>query len=310
MVSLSKVFKKVKNMNQKLLVENFEKYHNLKIPESLKSDEIGIYWLMCAKEQIDQEISHKANDSFSKAEPTWPITLTMLDRVEELVQGCFSTFFTGVWASTEVVVRSAIEASINVIYIVERDRNIRVSQYLSYYFDNATDAINRFEKVGVSLGNTEAQNYKTTANETRNSLKSRKTNIDEILALEGIPVGESGWPKLVFDRFKRVNMEDTYRGIYANLSSQVHNDADSLIDHIIMKTSVLRLKNIGVEDAEKVASGEVLLCMRGYIFNALLFYTKAALQYAIAYNLRCVNEVKSISSRVSSYVNSLDNELP
>ncbi len=122
----------------------------------------------------------------------------MLDRVYEQLEGGFIAFFTGAWASIEIICRATIEAAVNVSYILQSDTPKRISQYFSHYFGEATKAIDKYERVVIESGGGRIE----TAHNARRMLESRKRHIEAVLHYENIPVGAAGWPKQIAERFK------------------------------------------------------------------------------------------------------------
>lgn len=267
-------------MNSKeRIVGDFLKTHNLNVPEAFNEDLDGIHWLINIKSAIDEELKVRASRLLEEKEPTWAITLSMLDRVYELIAGGFISLFSGAWASVEIVCRASLEATINVVYVLESDTGNRLSQYMTHYFEGSSKSIDRYESlITATAGGSKAD--VSSATEARRMLAWRRETIEAIFQQEGIPFGVEGWPKQIIERFKALGREFEYREIYASLSSQVHNDADALIDFMIFKSL-----EANVPDASEKFGAEVFFWLRHFLYRCLEFYSEAAELYATKYGL-------------------------
>lgn len=261
------------------VISEFLKTHNIDISEAFIEDLDGVYWLINIQSAIDEDLKVRADRLLEEKEPTWAIIRSMLDRVYELIAEGFISLFTGAWASVEIVCRASIEASINVLYVLDTDTINRLSQYVSHYFEESLKSIGRYESlITATAGGNKAD--LSSAIDARNTLAWRREMIEAIFQNDGIPFGVQGWPKKIIERFKAVGLEFEYREIYASLSSQVHNDADALIDFMIVKA----LEAYAPEASEKVGS-EVFFWLRHFLYRCLQFYSDAAKLYATKYSL-------------------------
>src|SRR5206468_8944367 len=126
------------------------------------------------------------------------------------------------WASMEIVVRAVIEASVTVMFVTQQDRSERLGAYVANYFEASRKAIER-------LGQT------ADADKRRQDLQFRENLMRNAHAQAGLPFDSKKWPLSVYERFRAVGMEAEYRHIYYVLSSQTHNDAEALIDYMILR---------------------------------------------------------------------------
>jgi hypothetical protein len=260
-------------------IQEFIDTHNIKLPFYLKDDAEGLYTLIAIQQSISQGMTRRASELLEEGEPTWAITRSMLDRVYEHLGGGFISLFTGAWSSVEIICRAAIEAAINVLYVLESDTANRVSQYISHYFEEINKAIDKYEDV-KSKNNVESSMEINSATEARERLNSRKKYIEAVFQNDGIPFDKAGWPKNVIERFKKAGREFEYREIYATLSSQIHNDADALIDYVIVKSLEEYFPGLAAK-----AGIEMLFWLRCFIYRSAEFYSDAALLYTKRYKL-------------------------
>ena len=295
---------KVNSMDTKeRIITEFLETHNIDLSEPFIEDLDGVYWLINIKSSIDENLRIKVNELLEDKEPTWAITRSMLDRVYEQLEGGFISLFTGAWASVEVICRASLEAAINVLYVLESDTGNRISQYMSYYFEESLKSIDRYEGLAVTIpGENKAR--LNSAVDARNSLAWRKEIIEKVFNQDGIPFGMNGWPRTIIDRFKASGREFEYREIYASLSSQVHNDADALIDFVILTALEEHVPN-----ASEKTESEVFFWLRHFLYCCLEFYSEAAKSYAAKY---CLAEAEATIEQetllVSARLRHIDNE--
>ena len=261
------------------IIADFLETHHIDVPEALAEDLDGVYWLINIRSASDEDLRTKVDQLLEEKEPTWAITRSMLDRAYEQLMGGFIALFTGAWASVEVVCRASLEATINVLYVLESDTANRISQYMSDYFETSLKAINRYEDLVITIRGDNTAKLKSAA-DARRQLAWRREKIQEIFQHENIPFGVEGWPKKIVDRFKASGREFEYREIYATLSSQVHNDADALIDFMI-----LTALEPYVPTASKEIESEVFFWLRHFLYCCLKLYSEAARLYSVKYGL-------------------------
>lgn len=250
---------------QEAEIAAFTSYHHFAIPDWLKVDEAAVIWLTGAKTAIARGFSSQAERLLADGEPSWALLNSMSDRVLEHASAAVVCFFTGSWASLEVVVRAAIEACVNVIYIASSDRSRRLGQYLGDYFAATRRRLERREQTKEVV-------------EALRALDWREDLFRRVVEPDGINLEPTGWPSTVKERFSAVGMERDYQDVYAVLSSQAHNDADSLVDYAI--TKCVSAPSV---DSEAEARVEMLYWMRCYMYSCLTYYVRASDAVARAY---------------------------
>jgi len=100
----------------------------------------------------------------------------------------------------------------------------------SHYFVEASK-VDRYEQLATRDAIKGGLGWATKA---RDILETRQEIVEGVFDHEDIPFGKGGWPKTIIERFKALDREFKYCEIYASLSSQVHNDADALVDFIMV----------------------------------------------------------------------------
>ena len=272
------------------IIAEFTRHHNFEIPEIFHADTQAIQWLHEVKHSVDKSASSQGERLVADGDPSWAMILTLLDRVYEHAAGSVVAYFTGIWASMEVVVRTTIEAAATVLYITRADRHARLGQYLTHFFVTSRKAI------GLSDLSVQAR--------ASHDLDGREDLIRQVAAHEGIPLDVLGWPSLVRDRFKAAGMEKEYRHIYAVLSGQVHGDADALVDYVITRCLAQHEPR-----AEMLAGRELLYWMRFYLYSGLRYYALAANSYATALEfVGSITETHRIEQTLAAHLQQLTDE--
>lgn len=259
------------------LISDFLAAHNLNPPDVFREDLDALTLVINIRSAIEEDLRTGASDLLHAGEPTWAITRSMLDRVYEHVIGGFVCLFTGTWSSVEIICRASLEASVNVLYVLDADTPNRLSQYVSNYFVGASKAIDRYEQLVTRDAIKGGPDWATKA---RDILETRQELVEGVFDHEDIPFGKGGWPKTIIERFKALDREFEYREIYASLSSQVHNDADALIDFIMVTVTEQHMPG-----ATENAGREVLFWLRHFLYRSMVLYSDVAMTYAGKYHL-------------------------
>jgi hypothetical protein len=264
--------------NRESIYKFFLKNHNVEFDVENNEDNQLIYWLTKLGTKLNKNIEEKDLGRLSSEEPTWVILLSMLHRVFENTEGVIISYFTGCWSSVEILARVVMESSVNVMYVLDCNKSDRLTQYLNYYFNECEKRINKYLNEIDSIPDSEKTDFFQAAERSRKILKERKKYLFKILKTDNIHsnTDKSSWLN-AYDRFKYFNLQVDYRQYYSTLSSQVHNDAESLIDYILFKSIQ------GIDNNIKVK--EVHNWIRLYSYIALKYLSLATSKYSAAYGL-------------------------
>ena len=272
--------------------EAFATSHNVKFDGPFEDDRLGVFLLYQLMTDVQNTLSDKAQVLMDAKEPTWAMLYSMLNRVFEHCEGSFLTFITGAWATTEVAVRAVMEAAVTLMYITTKERQKRLLQYLTYFWENERKLnqkrLSMADRLTPELqsAHKKAAIYNIGTNETREKL------INQILQEAGFPTTtEPGWPSAIYDRFSALNLESDYRTIYSHLSSEVHNDANSLVDYMIYKA-------LGEKFTQEAATQEIYLRVRLYLYYSLKYCIDAACYFISSYDLDAIYESSMASQTV------------
>jgi hypothetical protein len=274
-------------------LRTFLDHHHLASSELLTQRQEMIYVFLDAQESVETSINTHAQRLAYENEPTWALLLTMLGRVGEQVQGTIVTYLTGVWASTEAIARVAIESAANFIYIVDTDRVHRLGSFLTDYFDASAKRQTMHRKVLESnLPETEAELEQMENAESQ--LFERRQAMQAVCDGAGIPFPVTGWPKNVLQRFQGINEERAYRSIYTVLSSQTHNDAESLVDYVIVKCLADN------DQKMRVVGAELNMWLCNYVATAIEWYLRGCKTFGRALGMNeLVDTIEHLQKRLS-----------
>jgi hypothetical protein len=274
--------------------EQFAERHS--IPSTLISDcdALAIHWLEHSRHVID--LSCGARTETLVCEPTWGLLHAMIDRVYEYTVACFVLYAVGLPSSAEVVARTTVEAAINVMYILNGDRLERLWQYFSDYMATEKrqnqlwlDAISKHKDDDRQVHHRAVEGKEKALNISYDFLY----RAFQQMGLAPPTTSDSMWPNL-FDRFKSLGKEDSYRTVYAAMCSQAHNDAEDLISKFIVCFS-------DMPEGETKLASETVGFSRMLIHIGLQYYLEATLGYAECFGLteaeKELNEGYSIISR-------------
>lgn len=258
------------------ILDDFIKNHCILLTDLVQQEIPAIYWTVRARREINSALSSRVDELI--AEPTWALLRSMLDRVFEHVEGSIIAFVTGSPASAEVIARTVVESSLNVMYILNDDRINRLIQYFLHYIKQERRKLKMWSDLAIKMDKNEAHIHNLSIEHKRQVLDEIETFVNNAIEQIGIKNTNGAWPKTIADRFKRLGFETSYRTVYAAMSSQTHNDAEDLLNYFIL-----------------VSSGNKELLERGGIdtvnFSRLLmyigvhYYIEATHRYAKSFGL-------------------------
>lgn len=271
-----------RDINPNRAVRDFIKDHNL-IPDPLvKNEVVAVYWIRKTFVAVQEDLRSKAEELQSSEEMTWGILLNMLDRIFEYAEAAIVAFVSGSGSSSEVISRTAVDLSVNLQYILIRDRDTRLSTYFHSYVQKEQKEIRQWINA-TSLLSEEAKKIHHKAALEKQSAMNILANL---IGQTGLPIiNDAKWPS-VFDRFKDIGYEDSYRTVYAALSSQIHSDAEDTLNYLFGKAS-------GDEALFSKMALETINFSRFLMYFAVVFYMRAAFAYARTFELVQAQEIIS-----------------
>jgi hypothetical protein len=261
----------------------FIERHRFTIDERFAGDALAIEWLEATRSTIGTEIAIYEDQVASTK--TSGVRQLMLGRIYDQVAAATVAYFTGNWVGLEILARSAVEASISLLYVNASEPAIRLGEYLGTYF---LQARRHLESLEPSVPNLEA----------RARLTWREDYFRRILDLRGIDLHSTGWPASAAERLRAANLEGDYQGVYNALSNPLYGEAESIVDFVL-------LRGITREDPgpHTAVDPELALWIRINLYAAVYFYTRASESLAASLGLEgAERELRTIGSEVASHL--------
>jgi Family of unknown function (DUF5677) len=283
------------------LCSEFFQHHSI-LPTPLIQRELSaIYWIARTKLEVDHDLVDRV-DTLNQADPLWALLKSMLDRIFEYIEGAMCAYVTGSTAAAEIISRTTIESSVNLLFILVDSRDgSHLTQYLSHYFSNEEKEIDRWLDLVDALDGDVKRVHTQKATEKRTTLISLNRYIDQVLAELKLPTTEQSvkkWPNIA-ERFKFLGLELDYRTVYAALCSQTHNDAEDLLNYFVSVSVSLGDRDL----LDKVGLGTVHFS-RLMLYVGIKYYILAAGAYAVRFQLK--NALDGISKGRSEILKELE----
>jgi len=233
----------------------------------------------------------------------------MTDRVYEYATASFALYIVGHPSSAEVVARTTVEAAINIMYILSGDRLERLWEYFWSYIATERHQ-NRLWLDSISEHkDDDRQVHRRGIEQKEKALSLYETFLRRAFQQAGfVPpaISQTTWPNL-FDRFKSLGKETSYRTLYAAMCSQAHNDAEDLINRFVVHSSC-------APEMEKMLASEAVRFSRMLVYFGLQYYLEAIQSYARCFGLtEAERELKEgyriISSQIIDIVREVNPDL-
>ena len=288
--------------------EAFAEQRGLVMTPRLHDAGLAARWATHGMEVIRDSIQESTD--LDDREPAWGLLFAALERVFSHAEASVVAMATDSYATAEVIARATVEAAINVRYFLGGNPSERIFDYFSDYVVRERRAVRQWQNLLSGLDDDgrrisiEAIARKNTA---LDKYEEFLTHIAEQITppVNGRPAvyHPRPWPN-VADRFRAVGEEYTYRTVYGALSSQVHNDAEDLLNRVIIGVmGDAHLKK------ELVAENRQFALM--LTFNAINMALGAARSFAQHMGLSLVDDELALGQRdmqAASYYHATRNE--
>jgi hypothetical protein len=199
----------------------------------------------------------------------------LYERCAEQVQGSLVAMATACPASSEVLARASLEATVTIRYILG-DRNPRLASYLLDHVVRAEHQERQWRKVAGQLQGEEKSIHLAACDYRMKGIVAMKSFVD-ILTAQLVPSGGiPSWPD-INSRFKIIGDSLSYRTFYARLCTATHFDAEETLRYVIGKTS-------SPEIFEKIAV-ETVMFSRLALAEAVRAYAETGKEYSTSYSM-------------------------
>jgi hypothetical protein len=263
----------LRDFGAQALISNFSERHNLTLTELVRREKIAIRSLSIANILVNEAYSHL--DDFALTDPAVGLLLNLLERNFEHAEASIVAFVSGSAPSAEIIARTSVESSVNIMYILAGDRAARLLGYFNHYFEDVERQVEKWRLETDQLSSDEAKVHQ---HRIERRLKANTIFRGFISSLDG---SAERWPPQIAQRFKVIGENMSYRTFYARMSSEVHADAEETLRYFVGKvaddSSVL----------EAMAS-ESVWTSRFYIYYAVSLFLRASQAYSRSYALPAV----------------------
>lgn len=192
----------------------------------------------CAAEiaRTTLEVSQHATERLSQ-DPMWGLVLSALWRVQEYAEGSIATSLVSLPAA-EIASRTVVEGSINVQFILSGEPKQRLHSYFCAYLQQEEEQNKKWTTAIAALQpGDEVDEHDRGIAQKAKAIALQRSVVDQWFGEVGVNTTRPmHWPN-VFERFNAVGQAIEYRTTYAALCSQVHNDAEDLINSFVIQAT-------------------------------------------------------------------------
>jgi len=248
----------------------FATHHDLVFNDFFAPEVVLLDYALEAFHDHNAQVNRNLGRFQDEGHLTWRYLTALYQRVYEQHSACVICYFSGAWASVEVLARVVLESAANTVY-VSQNPSQRLPNYFAHYFEAESKKVQRQQIYGRQLTAEEKVATDEAIAIGTYGLSSRRELLEKILKNDQLMIqGAEDWPTSTFELFRAIGWEVIYRDLYSNLSSQVHSDADGYIDYIIA-TAVSAIDPAGDLDA----AHEVRMHVLHYFLRASVALVKA-----------------------------------
>lgn len=224
--------------------------------------------------------------------PVLHISQVMLNRAQEQTRASIELFLSGHWAAFEALSRISLEYSIQFSALMNSDPRKTLGQYLGDHF---LDMERRQKQMrDVLIASSDAHRLRELDGAQRQML-ARRQLVSGYADFCGFSLTQNKQKSRAFDYFNSLGKAHLYRGLYSVLSSQVHADAESLIDYIV-NHCVLR-----TEEERGIAAQELHHWMAHFLVKIVGAYVEACEGLARCFSFEDISQhLEKISLRVAA----------
>ncbi len=234
----------------------------------------AIYYLEKSDEIINRLCDE--NQNILVKHVPWSSMHDMYRRNYENCCGSLGCFLINQFPSSEALCRIVIEGAVNLNYISIGDSMGKQIAYFKNHLETERKQnVNWRRSVENSDYSTDAKNHHfEKINKKEDALNFYENSLRQSLALADVDYDSSNLPwSSIFDRFREIGDEVGYRTVYAALCSQVHCDAEDILNRIMSRV----IENIeGLEEAQMVEQYHFSLYM---ILTAIKYHIHASAMY-------------------------------
>lgn len=221
--------------------------------------------------------------------PALHISQVMLARTQEQAQAAIELFISGHWAAFEALSRISLEYSIRFSSLMKDDPRLTLGEYLGNHF---LEMEKRQRLMRTALVEASDEHALLELDRAGQHLRFRQKLVNGYADFCGFSLTQGRKDATTLERFRALGKTRLYRGLYSVLSSQVHADAESLIDYIVIHC-VQR-----TDEERDIAAQEVHHWMAHFLINLIGANIEACESFASRFMLSDISrQLQEIRSR-------------
>lgn len=223
---------------------------------------------------------------------TLHISQVMLTRAQEQALASIELFLAGHWAAFEALSRISLEYSIQVSSLMSDDPRKTLGCYLGNHFQEMKTRQKQMRDIIVTEGDEKALHE---LDNHHDQMLYRHELASGYAAFCGFKLMQEKKRATAQDKFRALGKAKLYRGLYSVLSSQVHADAESLVDYIVVHC-------VQRSDEERdIAAQEMYHWMLHFLINLIAAYIEASIRFTKRFSLdNKTLRLEEISQKVST----------
>jgi len=269
-------------------INEYEDFYQINFRKNWENAEVCIVALTNLRKELEQTLSNLSESDFEKY-PSIGIIYQLTERVFEHIMGGISCISTKNHASSEVLSRTAIEASVNIIFMLTDSTDNKVCAWLTKHITEDLQHIIEWEE-SLDQNNSHELDIHLPRITVRKELNTFKTEFVETLISEiasVIDIDQSyRWPSKILKKFKDIGEEIIYHTVYTRLSAQTHLTAEDTISYMVAKI-YSNEENQAKMGLETIAFSEFML------IYSIVFYGKIAEKFCQKYADQSIETIKS-----------------
>jgi len=232
-------------------------------------------------EESDKLLNKMIENNIEKLEKNvpWSSMHDMYKRSYNHVCGALSLFIVAQLQSSEALCRTAIESSVNLHFISLDDSMDKLIAYFKKYIktERAENVTWRSSIENSDYPDESKEFHFKKITDKESALNHYEEMLQESLALAGVDYegNNTRWPN-IFERFRDIGHEVSYRTIYMALCSQAHNDPEDILNSLMTRViaNVDGLADANFREQYYFSLYMVITSIKFHIFASAMYIAK------------------------------------
>ena len=266
---------------------SFAEQHSFDASALLTEELDAIQCAVDCREAVHDGYAHLPS-AVIEQDPSVGFVLQLYERCTERAYGALVAMATAGAASSEILSRATVEATVTIRYIL-RDRNVRLASFFQNHIDQAERQEKEWRKVTHRVEGAQRSTYSDACDYRLQGIAAAKKYV-EMINSQLVPSGPiPAWPTIA-SRFSAVGDDIAYRTFYARLCAEAHFDAEETLRYFVgtMMTPQL-LEAMAVE---------TVMFSRFLLADATRGYAEAGKEFATVYEMASAVETCSAAEHM------------